>query len=191
MEQETNTFLLSPDFEKALNIVSLKKVTKLYYQSFKDFPFTIPKTETLAFMLFAKREKIAFGPYNNLSFYEISNRIHSDLVLLEASKLLFIEHHIKSVTLKMSNQAGHDILAIDKNDNEIIGEAFNTASSYFQIKMRSELKKFGDNRKGIIAFNKTALSGNKNWFEGKKNEFSNITFIVCEEENINSLTTGL
>jgi hypothetical protein len=50
--------------------------------------------------------------------------------------------------------------------------------------MRSELKKFGNNKKGIIAFNKTALVGNETFFENKKNQFKNITFIICEGDTI-------
>lgn len=185
--KQSNTFLLSDDFKDSLNLEQLNSATALYYNSFKQFPYIIPNMETLAFMLSAKRNKIAFGPYQNLTFYEISNRIYSDLVLLESAKILFTEHHVKSVQLKMSNHSGNDIVVIDKNNTKIIGEAFNTAGSYFQTKMRSELKKFGNSKKGIIAFNKSALSEHQNWFEGKKNEFPNITFIVCEDNNINTL----
>lgn len=187
MKQRSNTFLLSSAFKEPLNVEQFQNVTTLYYQSFKTNRFALPVKDTLALMLFAKREKITFGPYRNLTFFEISNRVYSDLVLLEAAKVLFTEYDIKSVQLKMSNHAGNDIVAIDKNNKQIIGEAFNTASSYFQTKMRRELKKFGDNKKGIVAFNQTALSGHENWFKGKKSEFPNITFIVCEEENINTL----
>ncbi|TVZ51522.1 hypothetical protein OD90_0666 [Dokdonia sp. Hel_I_53] len=174
-----------------MNLEQLQNATALYYQSFKTNKFTIPKKDTLAFMLFAKRARITFGPYQDITFYEISNRIYSDLVLLETARLLFGKFHVKSVKLKLSNHAGDDIAVIDKDNKVIIGEAFNTAPTYFQQKMRSDLRKFSDNKKGIIAFNKTALLGHENWFQGKKSQFPNITFILCEDENINSLTNGL
>lgn len=191
MKQSRNTFLLSSVFNAPLNLEQLQHATGLYYNSFKTNGFKLPDIDALSFMLFAKREKITIGPYQNLTFFEIGNRIYSDLVLLEAAKLLFKEHGIKSIQLKMSNHAGNDIVAIDNENTTVLGEAFNTAPSYFQTKMRGELKKFRENKKGIIGFNKTALLGHENWFEGKRNQFPNITFIVCEENNINSILNGL
>lgn len=184
MKEESKTFIFSDLFKEALSLKQLNSAIALYYNSFNSNPYTIPTINTLEFMLSAKRAKIAFGPYKDLTFFEISNRIYSDLVLLEAAQILFEMNNIKNVQLKMSNHSGNDIVVIDKNNNEMVGEAFNTASSYFQGKMRSELKKFGNNKKGIIAFNKTALVGNETFFENKKNEFKNITFIICEGDKI-------
>ncbi|WP_185966004.1 hypothetical protein [Flavobacterium sp. ZT3R18] len=48
----------------------------------------------------------------------------------------------------MSNHAGNDLSVIDKDNKALVGEAFNTAHSFFQVKMRSELKKFSDGKSG-------------------------------------------
>ncbi|MFC2109333.1 hypothetical protein ACFLSU_02065 [Bacteroidota bacterium] len=184
MKEESKTFIFSDVFKETLSLKQLNSATALYYNSFNSNPYAIPNMDTLEFMLSAKREKITFGPYKNLTFFEMSNRIYSDIVLLEAAQILFKTNKIKSVKLKMSNHSGNDIAVIDKSNNIIVGEAFNTANSYFQTKMRGELKKFNNNKKGIIAFNKTALVGNETFFENKKNQFKNITFIICEGDTI-------
>jgi len=180
------TFLLRQEFGKQLSLEELTAIAIIYKNHIKNVNFEIPKLDTVDFMLWAKREKISFGPYQNLTFFEISNRIHSDLVLLEAAKILFETHHIKSIQLKMSNQSGNDLIVIDKDNKEIKGEAFNTAPSFFQIKMRSELKKFDINTFGIIAFNESALSDKNSVFlENKKLEYKNMTFIKCNKLKIN------
>ena len=179
---KSKTFLLSDQFKK--KIESLKELEDLkltYNQCFESVVLNIPTMDTLSHMLWAKREKLNFGPYENLSFFEMSNRIYSDLVLLEAAKILFEKHDVKSVQLKMSNHSGNDLTVIDKDNNEIVGEAFNTACSYFQVKMRSELQKFKENKVGIIAFNTCALDDkNRFYFEKKKSEYPNVLFIDCK-----------
>lgn len=178
---KSKTFLLSEQFEA--RIESLEKLNELkatYNQLLESVVLEIPAMNTLKHMLWAKREKLNFGPYANLTFFEMSNRIYSDLVLLEAAKILFEEHAIKSVQLKMSNHAGNDLTVIDKNNNEVVGEAFNTAFSFFKIKMASELKKFGESKPGIIAFNSCALDEkNSIYLEKKKVQFPKVLFIEC------------
>jgi hypothetical protein len=176
-----STFTLNNYFNETLLQKELVEATSVYNAAIKNTDFTIPKLDTLEFMLWAKREKINFGPYQNLTFFEISNRIYSDLVLLEAAKLLFTEYHIKSVQLKMSNHSGFDLTVVDKDNNQVDGEAFNTATSFFQIKMRSELKKFKDNKIGIIAFNTCAINDkNKVFIERKKIEYPRVLFVECK-----------
>lgn len=187
MKQRSSTFLLSSVFRDTLHLEQLKAAKAMYYDSFITNSFSVPKMEALAFMFSAKRDKITFGPYQNLTFFEIGNRIYSDLLLLEAASQLFENYNIKSIQLKMSNHSGNDLIVVDENNLEIIGEGFNTANSYFKVKLRNELKKFSNNRIGIIAFNKSALVQNEVFFENKKNQYPNIIFIVCEDDTINSI----
>lgn len=181
-KRKSTTFLLSELFEGEItSLEQLEEVTKVYQEKLDSTKYIIPTDNTLAFMLAAKRDKITFGPYQNLSFFEMSNRIYSDLVLLEAAKILFKEHEVKNVQLKMSNHCGNDLTVIDKDNNEIVGEAFNTACSYFQGKMRSELPKFEKNEVGIIAFNTCALDDkNKIFLESRKIKYPKIIFIECK-----------
>ena len=175
-----STFTLNEYFKKMLSYKELLEANAIYTAAIENNNYELPNLSPLDFMLWAKRYKISFEPYQNLSFFEISNRIYSDLVLLKAAKILFENHQIKSIQLKMSNHSGNDLVAIDKDNIEIKGEAFNTASSFFQIKMRSELKKFAANV-GIIAFNISALDEkNKVFLERKKLEYPQVLFVGCE-----------
>ena len=176
-----STFTLNQYFNTMLSYNELLEANAIYTKAIENTDFKIPTKATLEFMLWAKREKIRFGPYQNLTFFEISNRIYSDLVLLKAAQILFEEHHIKSIQLKMSNYSGSDLIVIDKDNKEIKGEAFNTAHSFFQIKMRKELKKLKDEPNGIIAFNDCALSDkNKVFLERKKLDYPWVLFVGCE-----------
>lgn len=176
-----STFTLHQYFNKMLSYSELQEATAVYTSAIENTDFKLPNLATIEFMLWAKREKINFGPYQNLTFFEISNRIYSDLVLLKAAQILFEEHHIKSIQLKMSNHAGNDLIVIDEDNKEIKGEAFNTAPSFFQIKMRKELDKFDNNTVGIIAFNEMALSDkNRVYLERKKLEYPQVLFVGCE-----------
>ena len=175
------TFLLSQSSKETLKLEKLNALTRKYNEAIANSNLFFPNQETLQVMLWAKREKLTFGPYQDLTFFEISNRIYSDLVLLEAAQVLFKEHKIKSIQLNMSNHSGNDLSVIDKDNKALVGEAFNTAHSFFQVKMRSELKKFSDGKSGYIAFNETALNDrNKKFLNKKKKEFPNIEFVICK-----------
>lgn len=181
-KSKSKTFLLSELFEKEIeSLQKLEELKSAYHQYFESVVLDIPRKDTLSHMLWAKRVKLNFGPYENLTFFEMSNRIYSDFVLLEAAKILFAEHQIKSVILKMSNHSGRDLTLIDKNNTKIVGEAFNTAPSYFQGKMRSELKKFDNEEVGIIAFNSCALDDrNTAYLKIKKKQFPQVLFLECK-----------
>ncbi|MFN6945357.1 MAG: hypothetical protein ACK4ND_10450 [Cytophagaceae bacterium] len=181
METTKGTFLLKEYNNIDLSSKKFSELDKAYKDYLKKDIFALPQKTVLETMLWAKREPISFGPYQNLTFFEISNRIYSDLVLLEAARHLFEEEKVKYISLCMSNHGGNDMTVTDKDGVEIIGEAFNTACSFFQIKMRAELAKFKDGKKGYIAFNTCALDeSNKTFLEKKKEEYQNITFIPCE-----------
>ena len=176
-----STFTLNEYFNTMLSYDELLEANAVYSKAIENTDFKLPNKDTLEFMLWAKRDKICFGPYQNLTFFEISNRIYSDLVLFKAAQVLFEEHQIKSIQLKMSNHSGSDLIVIDKDNNKIKGEAFNTAPSFFQIKMRKELGKLKNEPNGIIAFNECALSEkNRVFFERKKIEYPKVLFVVCE-----------
>ena len=176
---EKGTFLLKELFDTALTYKDLQLSTSAYKSLLVNDKYDIPKKSVLELMHWAKREKIDFGPYKDLTFFEISNRIYSDLVLLKAADILFKEHEIKSIRLNMSNHSGNDLYVTDKNNDGIVGEAFNAAESFFQIKMRSELKKFSSGR-GVIAFNECALNDkNRVFLERKKKDYKDVLFIEC------------
>ena len=175
------TFLLSHYFNEKLSLERLKELESEYKNMLLENSLEIHSGSIMEVMLWAKRKKLLFGPYRNLTFFEISNRIYSDLILIDAANHLFEHNKINSIVLCMSNKGGNDMVIIDKEGKEIIGEAFNTAISFFKIKMGCELKKFKDGLRGVIAFNETALdASNTKYFEKKKKEFPNVEFLVCK-----------
>lgn len=173
-------FLLSHYTDKELSHNDFIVLKEQYESLLNRGNLSIPTTDTLTLMHWAKREEISFGPYIGLSFFEISNRIYSDLVLLEAANILFTKHHIKSIRLNLSNIGGNDMTITDSNGTQVIGEAFNTAPSFFQIKLRSDLRKFDTDKIGYIAFNKSALNQtNEVFLNTKRKQNSNIEFLIC------------
>lgn len=179
-ESKKSTFLLAHYFDKELSQKDVQLLKKEYDSLIKNENLSVPQMEVLKLMHWAKREAISFGPYQHLTFFEISNRVYSDLILLEAASTLFASHAIRSIRLNLSNKSGHDMTITDKQGNIVIGEAFNTAPSFFQIKLRSDLKKFQPNKIGYIAFNKTALNqSNEVFLNTKKQQNPHIQFLIC------------
>lgn len=175
------TFLLTKYFDKELSAQDIAFFKKDYEDLVKGNQLPIPHSNTLELMYWAKREEIAFGPYQHLTFFEISNRVYSDLVLFDAAKILFEKYHIQSIQLNMSNKGGSDMMVTLQDGTKVKGEAFNTACSFFQIKFRSEMKKFKDGQIGFMAFNKTALSEkNEKFLKRKETEYPNVKCIICE-----------
>jgi len=176
-----DTFLLSDDFKGKLSLAQFELASSNYKKLLKETNLLFQGKETMEIMLWAKRKVISFGPYQNLTFFEISNRIYSDLVLLKAATFIFKRGNIQFIQLNMGNKGGNDMTVTDDLGNVQIGEAFNTATSFFQIKLRSDLKKFADGKSGYIAFNETALDEkNRVFYQKKKEANPNIEFIVCD-----------
>jgi hypothetical protein len=91
-----------------------------------------------------KRSKVAAGPYPDVALFEAANRIMSDLVILHGVRWLL--HHdvfpFDSSIVEYGNEdkKGFDIRA-SANGKTLIGEAFNVAPSFFQIKKGAMLRK--------------------------------------------------
>ena len=178
--KKEETFLMWDDFKEDLSLTQLKAVSAKYRDWLKETNLLFHGKETLDIMLWAKRTIISFGPYQNLTFFETSNRIYSDLVLLEAAAAILKKANVKTIQLNMGNRGGSDMTITDIFGHIHKGEGFNTACSFFQIKLRSDLKRFAENESGYIAFNKTALDEkNMAYFNKKKEAFPHIEFIIC------------
>ena len=127
--KKEETFLMWEDFKEDLSLTQLLAVAKKYKNWLKQTNLLFHGKETLDIMLWAKRTIISFGPYQNLTFFETSNRIYSDLVLLEAAETILRKENVMSIRLNMGNKGGSDMTITDKNGNSSKGEGFNTAFS--------------------------------------------------------------
>lgn len=91
-----------------------------------------------------KRSTVGSGPYPHVSLFEAANRIMTDLVILYGVRWLLQDSTLPFKQYKVEygheNKNLHDITAIS-NGVTCHGEAFNVASSFFQTKKSSALKK--------------------------------------------------
>ncbi len=159
-------FTLYEEFKDPLAKKEFLAAKALYLKSLRECNFPNLTGTAIEIIQKAKRDKCNIGPYKNLSYFEILNRVGSDLVLLEGVTMLF-SNHIKNIkpkriALKMGNQAGEDItIELENNGGLIYGEAFNASESLKGHKMRHSekiiLKKIAEdkssNRVGVIFYN--------------------------------------
>jgi len=116
-------------------------------------------------LLALKRERIGHGPYPHVTMFEAANRIMTDLVilhgvrgLLNCKALPFDEY---TVEFGNEDKNGFDIRAVTASA-KLVGEAFNVAPSFFQVKKSSALKKLRAGAEGatyrVVMFNSDAVS---------------------------------
>jgi hypothetical protein len=124
-----------------------------------------------------KRDKVKVGPYPDVTLFEAANRIMTDLIILYGVKWLLESKTFPfdSYTVEFGNEDenGFDIRA-EKEDQRLVGEAFNVAPSFFQIKKSSMLKKLRESDVDadykVIMFNHDAVNQNYRP-KPKSNEF--------------------
>ena len=91
-----------------------------------------------------KRDIVGIGPYPKVTLFEAANRIMTDLVILCGVRWL-LKHAVfpfDTYTVEYGNddKKGFDLTA-RANGLMLIGEAFNVAPSFFQMKKSAMLKK--------------------------------------------------
>ncbi len=151
--------------ERTLNASNIAGITASFYTSLKSIGESIRGKTGVPLFMALKREKLVGGPYPDVSLFEAANRIMSDLVILKgvAGLLQNNSFPFSSYTVEFGNENenGFDICA-SSDSASLVGEAFNVASSFFQTKKGSALKKL--RRDGanatyrILMFNDDAVS---------------------------------
>jgi hypothetical protein len=93
---------------------------------------------------YLKRHRVKTGPYPDVTLFEAANRIMTDLVILHGVKWLLSTNAFPfaSYLVEYGNEAvnDHDIMATARGQS-LVGEAFNVAPSFFQVKKRAMLQK--------------------------------------------------
>lgn len=150
---------------RILNAENIGSITKEFHAGIAAIGESIQGKTGVALFNALKREKLIGGPYPGVSLFEAANRIMSDLVILGGVAAL-LENSVfpfTSYTVEFGNEDrnGFDIRATAGSET-LVGEAFNVAPSFYQIKKSSALKKL---RKGgsdatyrILMFNDDAVS---------------------------------
>ncbi|MGD1004646.1 MAG: hypothetical protein ABR887_04425 [Methanoregulaceae archaeon] len=137
-----------------------------YLKKINSIEFPERRGNNIEYMLSLKRGIIHKGPYPDVSIFEASNRIFSDIVILFAIRQILLNPQLGSIRLpfdqyevRLGAENGFDIEAI-KGDEKLVGEAFNVAQSFFpdkKRKMKAKLEKETTCDYKILIFNADAV----------------------------------
>ena len=140
------------DIPRSLNKENINEAIEAYKVLLKDIPLKIEETNLLALLTRLKRGEIGSGPWKNVSIFEAANRIMTDLVILFGVKKIIDGEfpELKAFThfdieLGNENKNDHDIIS-RANGKVLIGEAFNVAPSFFNVKKSKSVKKLLTNK---------------------------------------------
>lgn len=150
---------------RVLNAENIETIKTNFYNSLASIGESIQGKKGIPLFTALKREKLDGGPYPGVSLFEAANRIMSDLVILNGVYGLLKNRNFPfsayTVEFGNENKNGFDIRATYGNET-LVGEAFNVAPSFFQIKKSSALKKLrrngADATYRLLMFNNDATS---------------------------------
>ena len=144
------------------------KQREKYFSALKSYP--IPKItdeNPLNIIYSTKQAKLEtqIAIYKNISFFEAVNRIATDLVFWQGiNKVLEKLSWDKIAEIKYclgnENSPNHGDFTILQNGEELEGEVFFAAPSYFPVKIRDTLTKWAKMKKELryVLFNSDAVS---------------------------------
>lgn len=130
-----------------LNRTNVTEQITEYLRIVRAIEFRSTPTDILLLMNSLKRDSLGTGPYPKVSLFEASNRILSDLVILFGIRKLLLNTSVGDIKLpfneykvRLGTEGGNDIEANEGN-LRLLGEAFSVASTFFQTKKSSSVKK--------------------------------------------------
>ena len=156
-----------------LNSTNLEKELSDYLRLVNSIKLPTPHGDVLIFIHSLKRKPLGSGPYPDVSLFEASNRILSDMVILFGVRRLLANPSVGDVQLPFTEyevtlgvESGNDLIAIAGNCR-LVGEAFNVAPSFFQTKKSSMVKKLSAKKADyrLIIFNADAVKSPDNYIE--------------------------
>jgi hypothetical protein len=131
----------------ALNRANIEEELRSYLRLVNSLPSPLSLGNVIASLYALKREPVGAGPYPEVSFFEASNRILSDITILLGVRRLLADPVIGRVelpfdeyTVALGVEGGYDVTAAD-GARRLVGEAFNVAPSFFQTKKNAMIKK--------------------------------------------------
>ena len=129
---------------RELTLNNIEHLTSLRMASIEEMGRSIVGKSGLDLLASLKRDRLDHGPYVGVSLFEGANRAMSDLVILRGVHWLLREQifPFAAYTVEFGNEDrnGFDVRA-HRSNTSLVGEAFNVASSFFQSKKCSALKK--------------------------------------------------
>lgn len=130
--------------ERTLNKSNIDSIISEFTSSIEGLGTSINGKRGVSLLVALKRDKLTTGPYPGVTLFEAANRIMTDLVILHGVSWLLKTNifPFESYTVEFGNEDhnGFDITA-KMGDKSLVGEAFNVAPSFFQIKKSAMVKK--------------------------------------------------
>lgn len=133
---------------RGLNRNNIETAIFDYKNLLKDVNLKIEGKNLLELMVKLKRNEMQTGPYPHVSIFEAANRIMTYLVILFGVKQILYNkfENLKDISeikvdLGNENSQPHDIICKVENKEILAGEAFNVASSFFNSKKSSSIRK--------------------------------------------------
>jgi hypothetical protein len=140
------------EIPRNLNKENIDIAINNYQKLLNEIPLSITETTLSELLHKIKRETMGVGPWPNVSFFEASNRIMSDLVILYGIKQILNGEYEElnkytefTIELGNENKNNHDVESHSK-ESILIGEAFNVAPSFFNTKISKTLKKLNSSK---------------------------------------------
>jgi hypothetical protein len=175
-------FHFTEDSEKYLNEANVQDLKINYTKSLTDNPFpqiSFKAKSHTSTLYKLKRESYNIGPYTNISIFEAANRIATDLTMFDGV-LALIKKDKKlgnKVMLRFGSKHENgrgDFTFLLKNGEEVEGECFDVAASFFKSKLYKTLKKWeGNDKFRYLVFNSDVLNDEKcsQYFKTKMSEW--------------------
>lgn len=154
------------ELPRILNSQNIDNAILLYKEKMASIPFVFESHDIVSFLKKIKRERLQTGPYPNVTLFESANRIMTDLTILYGirellnNKIPEINFDNYEIEYGNGNKRDHDVMAENSYQN-LIGEAFNVAPSFFHVKKYASLKKLrrnaGENTLKLLIYNADAV----------------------------------
>jgi len=181
--------VINPDIrenlQEYLKRASIQRLERKYLTYFKKNPFPNLRHKSIPEILNKlKRLKYNIGPYENITVFEASNRIATDLTLFKGIEKLFAMNEIpkdSKVLIQLGNMQmkGKGDFSVKGKILDLEGEVFDTAPSFFNNKLYKVLAKWKDNPNlRFIIFNESVFMEErcKRYFMNKQTEYRKMIF---------------
>jgi len=144
---KTKTLKFLTEIPRELDKDNIDSAIKKHKSLLEDIPLLVEGSNILDLFAILKRYQMISGPYIGVSLFEAANRIMTDLVILFGIKKILsgeipnLEIFSKFIVeLGNENDNPHDIVSYSSGKT-LIGEAFNVAPSFFNVKKNKSYKK--------------------------------------------------
>ena len=131
-------------FVRAITKSNVDELIADYLALVETFGASVAGMSGLRLLKALKRDQLKVGPYPHVTLFEAANRIMTDMVILYGVKWIVSTNAFPFETYNVDygNEDSHGFdLRASENGRQLVGEAFNVAPSFFQLKKTAMLKK--------------------------------------------------